>query len=189
MVEQQQAPERAAANQPAQQQTMSHQADQAARSPVRRALLKAAHVRAAPTEGGTSFRHLGDLLATCSPSFPSPPPPLLIANWPPDAIAHSRGGFARAEPLSAIADRLQLVLDAWNLLRAPDGSCRRKPYLPQGIKEPDPVYDSRIQHAHPRALSVMPCAPAPACSAFCTPRHCRTPSSASWGVSSTASAT
>jgi hypothetical protein len=38
-------------------------------------------------------------------------------------------------------------------------------------------------------LSVMPCAPAPACSAFCTPRHCRTPSSASWGVSSTASAT
>lgn len=51
--------------------------------------------------------------------------------------------------LAAIQDRLQLVLDAWNLLRAPDGSCRRKPYLPQGIKEPDPVYESRIQHAQP----------------------------------------
>ena len=58
--------------------------------------------------------------------------------------------WARQHPtLSAISDRLQLVLDAWNLLRAPDGSCRRKPYLPQGIKEPDPVYDSRIQHAQP----------------------------------------
>jgi hypothetical protein len=52
--------------------------------------------------------------------------------------------WSRQHPtLRAIADRLQLVLDAWNLLRAPDGACRRKPYLPQGIKEPDPVYDSR----------------------------------------------
>ncbi|MGB5135403.1 MAG: hypothetical protein WBN89_09555 [Prochlorococcaceae cyanobacterium] len=41
--------------------------------------------------------------------------------------------------LAAIGDRLQITLDAWNLLRAPDGACRRKPYLPQGIKEPDPV--------------------------------------------------
>jgi hypothetical protein len=58
--------------------------------------------------------------------------------------------WARQHPtLTAIQDRLQLVLDAWNLLRAPDGSCRRKPYLPQGIKEPDAVYDSRIQHAQP----------------------------------------
>ncbi len=58
--------------------------------------------------------------------------------------------WARQHPtLAAIQDRLQLVLDAWNLLRAPDGSCRRKPYLPQGIKEPDDVYDSRIQHAQP----------------------------------------
>ncbi|MCP9889051.1 DUF4055 domain-containing protein [Cyanobium sp. ATX 6A2] len=58
--------------------------------------------------------------------------------------------WARVHPtLTAISDRLQLVLDAWNLLRAPDGACRRKPYLPQGIKEPDPVYASRIQHAQP----------------------------------------
>jgi hypothetical protein len=58
--------------------------------------------------------------------------------------------WARQHPtLVAIQDRLQLVLDAWNLLRAPDGSCRPKPYLPQGIKEPDAVYDSRIQHAQP----------------------------------------
>ena len=51
--------------------------------------------------------------------------------------------------LTGIGDRLQLVLDAWNLLRAPDGTCRRKPYLPKGIKEPDPVYEARIQHARP----------------------------------------
>lgn len=51
--------------------------------------------------------------------------------------------------LLALREPLQLVLDAWNLLRAPDGSCRRKPYLPQGIKEPEPVYESRIRHARP----------------------------------------
>jgi hypothetical protein len=51
--------------------------------------------------------------------------------------------------LQAISEPLQLVLDAWNLLRAPDGTCRRKPYLPQGIKEPEPVYESRIRHARP----------------------------------------
>ncbi len=71
-----------------------------------------------------------------------------------EAPAASKAGleapWARQHPtLAAIADRLQLVLDAWNLLRTPDGACRRKPYLPQGIKEPDPVYASRIRHAQP----------------------------------------
>jgi len=68
----------------------------------------------------------------------------------------ARAGASQSAPwelrhptLPAIADRLQLVLDAWNLLRAPDGSCRRKPYLPQGVKEPEPVYESRIKHARP----------------------------------------
>lgn len=51
--------------------------------------------------------------------------------------------------LEAIRDRLQITTEAWNLLRAPDGACRRKPCLPQGLKEPDPVYESRIKHARP----------------------------------------
>jgi hypothetical protein len=51
--------------------------------------------------------------------------------------------------LSALHDRLQLVLDAWNLLQAPDGTCRRSPYLPQGIREPELVYTERVKHARP----------------------------------------
>ena len=74
----------------------------------------------------------------------------------PDEQRTRKGAAAGPAPwelqhptLTALAEPLQLVLDAWNLLRAPDGSCRRKPYLPQGIKEPGPVYESRILHARP----------------------------------------
>jgi hypothetical protein len=79
--------------------------------------------------------------------------------------------------MTAIRDPLQLVLDAWNLLRAPDGSCRRRPYLLQGIKELEPVYESRIRHAGPSGLFRDALRTDAGMLSFLAGGHCRPPCS------------
>lgn len=51
--------------------------------------------------------------------------------------------------LQAIRPQLAQVLDCWNLLQALDGSSRREVYLPQGMKEPDGVYRTRLEQSRP----------------------------------------
>jgi hypothetical protein len=51
--------------------------------------------------------------------------------------------------LAALRERLDLVLDCWNLLHDPAGGSRRETYIPRGPREPDFLYFRRVATARP----------------------------------------
>lgn len=51
--------------------------------------------------------------------------------------------------LRALRSSLQITVDCWALLAAPDGTRRKELYLPKGEREPETAYRKRLDAARP----------------------------------------
>jgi hypothetical protein len=71
-----------------------------------------------------------------------PPAPALPASAP-------SAPWHRHPTLTALQPSLQITVDCWALLAAPDGTSRKEHYLPKGEREPEGAYRKRLDAARP----------------------------------------
>ncbi len=72
---------------------------------------------------------------------------MLLASKPQAASSHTL--WAPHPTLTALQPSLQITVDCWALLAAPDGTSRKEQYLPKGEREPETAYRKRLDAARP----------------------------------------